>query len=184
MLVPGLWDSHMHFGDDSTGPLLLSQGITSVRDPGNRPAELMARKKRIEAGELLGPRIVPSLLIDGPGERSAQAAVVVKTEEEAVAAVRRAKADGYFGVKLYGSLKVAFVADGRGGASTGFARPRTHTGGDAAARCGARRLRRDHAHQLRDDAGDARRGGRGFERLAPDAGPGAIRRRGRFHRRR
>lgn len=69
----------------------------------------MARKKRIEAGQLLGPRIVPSLIIDGPGERSAQAAVVVKSEAEAVAAVRRAKADGFFGVKLYGSLNPAFV---------------------------------------------------------------------------
>lgn len=108
-LVPGLWDNHLHFGDDSTGPLLLSQGITSIRDPGNQPAELMARKKRIEAGALLGPRIVPSLLIDGPGERSAQAAVVVKSEAETLAAIRRAKADGYFGVKLYGSLDRKFV---------------------------------------------------------------------------
>jgi hypothetical protein len=66
-LIPGLWDSHQHYGDDSTGPLLLASGITSVRDPGNRPAELMARKKRIDDGVLLGQRIVPSLLIDGPG---------------------------------------------------------------------------------------------------------------------
>lgn len=108
-LVPGLWDNHQHFGDDSSGPLLLAQGITSIRDPGNRPEELMARKRRIEEGKLLGPRIVPSLLIDGPGERSAQAAVVVKTEAEAIAAVKRAKADGYFGIKLYGSLNPAFV---------------------------------------------------------------------------
>lgn len=108
-LIPGLWDSHQHYGNDSEGPLLLSQGITSVRDPGNRPDELMARKKRIDEGQLLGPRIVPSLLIDGPGRFSAQTAVVVKTEEEAIAAVKRAKAEGYFGVKLYGSLKPAFV---------------------------------------------------------------------------
>jgi hypothetical protein len=44
-LVPGLWDSHQHYGDDSTCPLLLAQGITSVRDPGNLPVESMARKK-------------------------------------------------------------------------------------------------------------------------------------------
>lgn len=108
-LIPGLWDNHMHYGDDSTGPLLLAQGITSVRDPGNRAEELMARKKRIEAGELLGPRIVPSLMIDGPGKMAAQSAVIVKTEDEALAAVRRAKQEGYFGIKLYGSLNPAFV---------------------------------------------------------------------------
>src|SRR5262249_51554722 len=35
-LIPGLWDNHQHYGDDSTGPLLLASGITSIRDPGNR----------------------------------------------------------------------------------------------------------------------------------------------------
>jgi imidazolonepropionase-like amidohydrolase len=108
-LIPGLWDNHMHFGDDSTGPLLLAQGITSARDPGNRAEELMARKRRIDAGQLLGPRIVPSLMIDGPGKLSAQSAVIVKTEDEALDAVKRAKREGYFGVKLYGSLNPAFV---------------------------------------------------------------------------
>jgi len=108
-LIPGLWDSHQHYGDDYTGALLLSSGITSVRDPGNQPEELMARKKRIESGELLGTRIVPSLLIDGPGPYAAQVGVIVHNQEEAVAAVRRAKDNGYFGIKLYGSLDPAYV---------------------------------------------------------------------------
>jgi cytosine/adenosine deaminase-related metal-dependent hydrolase len=108
-LIPGLWDSHQHYGDDSTGPLLLAQGITSVRDPGNQPEELMARKKRIDDGELLGQRIVPSLLIDGPGPYTAQVAVVVHNLDEALAAVHRAKDSGYFGIKLYGSLDPAYV---------------------------------------------------------------------------
>jgi len=103
-LIPGLWDSHQHYGDDSTGPLLLASGITSVRDPGNQPAELMARKKRIDDGVLLGQRIVPSLLIDGPGPYTAQVAVVVHNLDEALAAVHRAKDSGYFAIKLYGSL--------------------------------------------------------------------------------
>ena len=34
-LLPGLWDSHMHVGDDYTGLQELSLGVTSVRDPGN-----------------------------------------------------------------------------------------------------------------------------------------------------
>jgi predicted amidohydrolase YtcJ len=60
-LVPGLWDNHQHYGDDSTGPLLLATGITGVRDPGNQIEELLARKKRIETGQLLGTRILPSM---------------------------------------------------------------------------------------------------------------------------
>jgi cytosine/adenosine deaminase-related metal-dependent hydrolase len=108
-LIPGLWDNHQHYGDDSTGPLLLASGITSVRDPGNQPEELMARKKRIDDRQLLGQRIVPSLLIDGPGQYTAQVAVVVHNQDEALAAVHRAKDSGYFGIKLYGSLDPAYV---------------------------------------------------------------------------
>ena len=108
-LVPGLWDNHQHYGDDSTGPLLLANGITSVRDPGNQPEELMARKKRIDDGKLLGQRIVPSLLIDGPGPYTAQVAVVVHNLDEALAAVHRAKDSGYFGIKIYGSMDPAWV---------------------------------------------------------------------------
>ena len=108
-LIPGLWDNHQHYGDDFTGPLLLASGITSVRDPGNQPERLMARKKRIDQGQLLGPRIVPSLLIDGPGEFTAQVAVVVSNLDEALAAVHRAKDTGYFAIKLYGSLDPKYV---------------------------------------------------------------------------
>jgi imidazolonepropionase-like amidohydrolase len=107
-LVPGLWDNHQHYGDDYTGPLLLASGITSVRDPGNLP-ESPARRKRIEAGTLLGPRIVPSLLIDGAGPYAAQVGVVAHSLDEALADVRRAKAEGYFAIKIYGSIDPAWV---------------------------------------------------------------------------
>lgn len=108
-LVPGLWDSHQHYGDDSEGPLLLASGTTSTRDPGNLLDESAARRKRIAAGVLLGPRVVPSLLIDGPGPYAAQVGVVAKSLKEALDDVRRAKAEGYFAVKLYGSLDPAWV---------------------------------------------------------------------------
>jgi imidazolonepropionase-like amidohydrolase len=108
-LVPGLWDNHQHYGDDSTGPLLLASGITSVRDPGNQQDELLARKKRIDEGQLLGQRIVPSLLIDGPGPYTAQVAEVVHNEKEALEAVRKAKRMGYFAIKIYGSMDPAWV---------------------------------------------------------------------------
>jgi Amidohydrolase family len=109
-LVPGLWDNHQHYGNDDTGPLLLAQGITSVRDPGNDPDTAPGRRRRIEAGEILGARIVPSMLIDGAGPNAAQVAVIVGSRQEGVAAVRRARAEGYFGVKFYGSLDPAWVA--------------------------------------------------------------------------
>ncbi|HEX8225880.1 MAG TPA: amidohydrolase family protein [Allosphingosinicella sp.] len=108
-LVPGLWDSHQHYFDDGSGPLLLSLGITSVRDPGNRPEESIARKQRIDTGQLLGPRIISVMLIDGPGPLAAQMAVTASDPASALAAVRKAKQMGFTGVKLYGSLDPKLV---------------------------------------------------------------------------
>lgn len=109
-LVPGLWDSHQHFGGDDSGPLLLAQGITSIRDPGNQPEESTVRRHRIENGQLLGPRIIPSLLIDGAGPNTAQMAVAAHNQDEAIAAVRRAHDEGYAAIKIYGTIDPSWVA--------------------------------------------------------------------------
>ena len=47
---PGLWDCHMHVGDDFTGVQELSLGVTSIRDPGNDDARTIDRRKRIDGG--------------------------------------------------------------------------------------------------------------------------------------
>ena len=109
-LIPGLWDSHLHYGGDETGPLLLSQGITSVRDPGNNPEDSTERRHRIENGQLLGPRVVPSLMINGPAGRPGGYAVIARTLDEALAAVRRAHDEGYFAAKIYSEIDPAWVA--------------------------------------------------------------------------
>ena len=108
-LVPGLWDAHMHFGDDASGPMLLSLGVTSVRDPGSVVALTLARAARRARGELLSPRVYPSLLIDGSGPNSAQVGRVAKSQEDALAIVRQAKADGFIAIKIYGSFNPAWV---------------------------------------------------------------------------
>lgn len=108
-LVPGLWDSHMHFPDDAGGPALLSLGITSVRDPGNNNALTLARSARRARGELLSPRVYASVLIDGKGANTAQVASVANSQEEALAIARKAKSDGFIAVKLYGTLNPAWV---------------------------------------------------------------------------
>jgi imidazolonepropionase-like amidohydrolase len=108
-LVPGLWDAHQHVADDSTGPLLLSLGITSARDPGNINSLTMSRASRRARGELLSPRVYPSLLIDGKGPFTAQAGSVATSQEEALALVRKAKADGFDAIKIYGSFNPAWV---------------------------------------------------------------------------
>lgn len=109
-LVPGLWDSHQHVGDDSSGPMLLSLGITSVRDPGNNNGRTLARAHRRAAGELLMPTVYPSVLIDGKGPNTAQLGSVATSQEEAIAIVRKAKAEGFVAIKFYGTFNPAWVA--------------------------------------------------------------------------
>jgi imidazolonepropionase-like amidohydrolase len=108
-LVPGLWDSHQHVADDYAGPMLLSLGVTSVRDPGNVNDLTMSRASRRAKGELLGPRVYPSLLIDGKGPFTAQAGSVATSQDEALALVHKAKTDGFDAIKIYGSFNPAWV---------------------------------------------------------------------------
>jgi imidazolonepropionase-like amidohydrolase len=108
-LVPGLWDSHMHFADDASGPMLLSLGVTSVRDPGNINELTLARADRRSHDLLLTPHVYPSVLIDGKGPNTAQVASVATSQEEAIAIVRKAKADGFVGIKIYGTFNPAWV---------------------------------------------------------------------------
>jgi imidazolonepropionase-like amidohydrolase len=103
-LVPGLWDCHMHVGDDYTGLQELSLGVTSVRDPGNVDALTMDRRERAARGKLLFPHVYPSSLIDGKGPYTAQVANVATSQAEAIAIVDRAKANGFTGVKFYGTF--------------------------------------------------------------------------------
>jgi imidazolonepropionase-like amidohydrolase len=108
-LTPGLWDSHQHVSDDFSGPFLLSLGITSVRDPGNDNELTVARAQRRAAGQLLYPKVYPSSLIDGKGPFTAQVGTSVASLDEALAAVRKAKADGFTAIKFYGTYNPAWV---------------------------------------------------------------------------
>jgi amidohydrolase family protein len=108
-LVPGLWDCHMHVANDFTGLQELSLGVTSVRDPGNDDSLTIDRRKRVEAGQLLMPHVYASSLIDGKGPNTAQVANVATSQAEAVSLVDKAKANGFTGVKFYGTLNPAWL---------------------------------------------------------------------------
>ena len=108
-LIPGLWDCHMHVSDDFTGLQELSMGVTSVRDPGNSDARTIDRRTRAAAGELLFPHVYASSLIDGKGPYTAQVANVATSEAEAIALVDKAKANGFIGIKFYGTLNPAWL---------------------------------------------------------------------------
>jgi imidazolonepropionase-like amidohydrolase len=109
-LLPGLWEMHQHYGGDASGPQLLSQGITSARDPGNDNALTLDRARRRAAGLLLAPHVYPSSLLDGVSPTSAQLGTIVASQAEAIKAVDRARQDGFTGVKIYSSFNPAWVA--------------------------------------------------------------------------
>ena len=73
-LVPGLWDSHMHIGDDFQTVSELALGVTSCRNPGG-PIELeVSQRERRNAGTLLAPECFDSVIVDRRGRWSRRAA--------------------------------------------------------------------------------------------------------------
>jgi len=77
-VIPGLWDMHVHmvFGDwipkneKVILPLFVANGVTGVRDMGGDLDALKAWRAEINAGTLIGPRMVISgPMLDGPVPR-------------------------------------------------------------------------------------------------------------------
>lgn len=109
-LVPGIWDSHLHIGDDWDVLSNMANGITSFRSPGTTFDRAVEATKRRADGTLLMGEPFISVIIDRKDPLAAQGAEVVSSAEEAVAAVRRVKAAGLWGIKFYTSMNPAWIA--------------------------------------------------------------------------
>ncbi|WP_448140232.1 amidohydrolase family protein [Sphingopyxis fribergensis] len=109
-LVPGIWDSHLHIGDDWDVLSNMANGITSFRSPGTTFDRAVEATKRRADGTLLMGEPFISVIIDKKDPLAAQGAEVVSSPEEAIAAVRRVKDAGLWGVKFYTSMNPAWIA--------------------------------------------------------------------------
>jgi imidazolonepropionase-like amidohydrolase len=107
-LIPGLWDMHVHlvFGDwfpdarDISLPLFIANGVTSVRDMGSELDVVQGWRNEIEAGQLLGPRILTAgPMLDGPKPRF-PSSVAIATPEDGRRAVVELKGRGADFIKL------------------------------------------------------------------------------------
>jgi imidazolonepropionase-like amidohydrolase len=107
-LIPGLWDMHVHlvFGEwfpdaqDISLPLFVVNGVTSVRDMGSELDIVQGWRDEIEAGRMLGPRILTSgPMLDGPKPRF-PSSVAIATPEDAHRAVADLKRRGADFIKL------------------------------------------------------------------------------------
>lgn len=111
-LLPGLWDSHLHVGDDWNLLQNVATGITNYRSPGSPITDAQSIFKRRAAGDLLAPDGKVSVIVDRKDPLAAQGALTVTSPEETVEAVRKIKAAGMWGVKFYTSMTPAWIAPG------------------------------------------------------------------------
>lgn len=107
-LIPGLWDMHVHlvFGDwfpdakDISLPLFIASGVTSVRDMGSELDVVQDWRNEIEAGRMIGPRILTSgPMLDGPKPRF-PSSIAIATPEDGRQAVNHLKDRGADFIKL------------------------------------------------------------------------------------
>lgn len=102
-LIPSFWDMHVHFSDRDYLPLFLVNGVTGLGimfgDSTDRESH-----KQIEAGTLVGPRmVIGSRIIDGPAP-FLPGFISVHTLDEARKAVDVEKQAGADFIKVYSFL--------------------------------------------------------------------------------
>jgi imidazolonepropionase-like amidohydrolase len=63
-LIPGLWDAHVHLSNlGGTLPLFVINGVTTVRDMGSVLERTVELRDQVEAGTIVGPRIITSGMV-------------------------------------------------------------------------------------------------------------------------
>lgn len=107
-VLPGLWDMHVHAGDDD-GLMHLAAGITTVRDLGTEMDSAVKRRARWDAGADAGPHLLLAGFVDGRGPFEAPTKVFADTPEEAKKVVAEYAARGYVQLKIYSSMKPELV---------------------------------------------------------------------------
>lgn len=107
-LMPGLWDNHQHFGDN-TGALDIANGVTSARDMANDTDAFLRRVARFEAGTELGPRVWKSGIIDGTGPFAGPTQMRIGSAAEAIQDVDWYADHGYGQIKIYSSVPPPIV---------------------------------------------------------------------------
>jgi hypothetical protein len=107
-LLPGLWDMHTHVSEVD-GLLNIAAGVTSVRDLANDIDIVLEIRRRWDEGEAIGPRLLVTGFMDGPGPYAGPTKVLVSTVEEGRAAIDRYHELGYPQIKIYSSVKPELI---------------------------------------------------------------------------
>lgn len=111
-VIPGLWDMHVHLGDED-GLLNIAAGVTDVRDLGNDVEYVTALRQQFDSGAAIGPRMLLAGLVDGPGPFAGPTKFLIDNEDDARKAIDTFVANGFVQTKIYSSVKpelVPFIA--------------------------------------------------------------------------
>ncbi len=111
-LVPGIWDSHMHIGDDWDVLANMANGMTSFRSPGTTLERAVDATKRRASGDLLMGEPFIQAIVDKKDALAAQGSITVSSEAETLAAVDQVKQAGLWGVKFYTSINPDWIKPG------------------------------------------------------------------------
>jgi cytosine/adenosine deaminase-related metal-dependent hydrolase len=107
-LLPGLFDMHGH-----TSPwdavLQVAGGVTTLRDMGNVNTALARQISNVDAGEAIGPHIVPTGFIEGASPYSASNGFKVKDVDEAKRAIDWYAQHGFRQIKIYNSMRPEWI---------------------------------------------------------------------------
>ena len=108
-LLPGLADMHVHLGETNAQKLLnLANGVTTFREMDGFP-HLLAERRAIARGELLAPNLYVAGTILNAAPMGPYARLVT-SPEEARAAIREQKRDGYDFVKVHNVMPAEIYA--------------------------------------------------------------------------
>lgn len=110
VLMPALFDMHAH--EDTWNLLLqIAGGVTTSRDMGNNNTRLQHIISQLDAGEIVGPRVIPCGFIEGDSPYSAAGGFRVKDLQGALDAVDWYAQHGYHQIKIYNSFHPEWVQD-------------------------------------------------------------------------
>jgi hypothetical protein len=109
VLIPGLMDAHAHLAGWD-GVYHVASGVTTVRDPGNDNRLLLDLVARIDAGEIIGPRVLRAGFLEGRSAFSANGGFVVDDLPVALDRVRWYADRGFRWIKIYNSMPPDWVA--------------------------------------------------------------------------
>ena len=109
-LIPGLTDAHVHLRDRSELLSYLAHGVTTVvqlSGPSGNLRDVVALRRQVESGEVLGPTIYTSgRILDGDPPIFPGVSTVVQTPEGAERAVEAQLAEGVDLIKVYNNMRL------------------------------------------------------------------------------